>query len=184
MLQHVPFEGPGLIAEAAAAEAGLELQVRHVYDGEPCPTATSSSGLVVMGGPMGVADDGAAPAPARPNGICSPRPSRRAARFSGSASGRSCSPPRCGGRVIAGRAGEEIGLGIVELTADGRADPVFGPAGRVLPVLHWHGDTYDAAEQRDAPARARPRATRSRPSGSATRAYGLQFHVEVDAAGG
>ncbi|HSP39116.1 MAG TPA: hypothetical protein VLR26_15340, partial [Frankiaceae bacterium] len=68
--------------------------------------------------------------------------------------------------------------GIVELTADGRADPVFGPAGRVLPVLHWHGDTYEL------PTDATHLATSARYQQQAfrigARAYGLQFHVEVD----
>ena len=83
-----------------------------------------------------------------------------------------------GGEVFPGSDGEEIGLGIVELTPDGRRDPVFGPAGRVLPVLHWHGDTFtpppDAVHLASS-ARYPQQAFRL-----GGRAYGLQFHVEVD----
>jgi GMP synthase-like glutamine amidotransferase len=86
-----------------------------------------------------------------------------------------------GARVFAGDAGAEVGLGIVELTPEGRRDPVLGPAGRTLPVLHWHGDTYDlppTAVRLAASARYPQQAFRI-----GDRAYGLQFHVEVDEPG-
>jgi hypothetical protein len=52
VLQHVPFEGPGLITEVAAAH-GLDLVVHRLDRGEPLPVAGEVAGLVVMGGPMG-----------------------------------------------------------------------------------------------------------------------------------
>ncbi len=54
-IQHVSYEDPGLIAEAASRR-GIELQPCHPYRGEPLPSWEEIDGLVVMGGPMGVSD--------------------------------------------------------------------------------------------------------------------------------
>ena len=37
----------------------------------------------------------------------------------------------------------EIGVDEVELTAEGRADPVLGPEGDRVSVIQWHGDTFE-----------------------------------------
>ena len=72
----------------------------------------------------------------------------------------------------------EIGVDEVELTPEGRTDPVLGPEGDRLPVVHWHGDTFDI------PAGAVRLATGDRYPNQAFRygraVYGLQFHIEVD----
>jgi len=72
----------------------------------------------------------------------------------------------------------EIGTGTVELTAAGRADPVFGPEAPRLAAVHWHGDTFDI------PAGAVHLASSDRCPNQGFRygpaAYGLQFHIEVD----
>ena len=47
----------------------------------------------------------------------------------------------CGAEVFRGEH-PEVGVGEVELTPDGQRDPVLGPAGSPLPVLHWHADTF------------------------------------------
>ena len=79
----------------------------------------------------------------------------------------------------------EIGFGQVELTADGRRDPVTGPeygglADTALPCVHWHHDTFSIPA-----GAAHLAATRAYPH-QAFRwgevVYGLQFHVEVDRA--
>src|SRR5690606_16956688 len=60
VLQHAPWETPGLVATALAAGAGgVPVAVRSVLDGaDPdLPPAARLAGLVVMGGPMGADDD-------------------------------------------------------------------------------------------------------------------------------
>ena len=72
----------------------------------------------------------------------------------------------------------EVGLLPVDLTDEGRADPVFGPVQRELVTLQWHGDTFDlpagAVRLASSPAYAN-QAFRFE------RAYGVQFHLEVSA---
>src|SRR6185312_6047693 len=53
ILQHVDWEGPGLIAEALA-ERGVGFTIHRLGQGEPAPAPDSLGGLVVMGGSMGV----------------------------------------------------------------------------------------------------------------------------------
>ena len=87
-----------------------------------------------------------------------------------------------GGEVTTGPVAE-IGLGRVELTGPGRLDPVTGPEYRglsagTIPCVHWHQDTFslpDGAVHLAATARFPFQAFRW-----GDRAYGLQFHVEVD----
>ncbi len=176
VLQHVPFEGPGLIA-AAAAEAGLDLRVRRLDLGEPVPDPVDLDGLVVMGGPMGAFDDDDHPRLGEERDLLA-RAVAAGRPVLGVCLGAQLLAAACGGRVVRGDAGEEIGLGIVELTGDGRADPVLGPAGRVLPVLHWHGDTY--VRPHGAPGLAVSSRYPEQAFRIGERAYGLQFHVEID----
>ena len=75
--------------------------------------------------------------------------------------------------------GPEVGLLEVELTAEGRTDPLFAGLDERLVSLQWHGDTFDlpvgAVRLASSPA-ARNQAFRA-----GERAYGIQFHLEVTA---
>ncbi|RKX39776.1 MAG: amidotransferase [Verrucomicrobia bacterium] len=54
-LQHVPFEGLGIIEEWARAQ-GAETSVSQLFNNDPLPEVESFDWLVVMGGPMGIYD--------------------------------------------------------------------------------------------------------------------------------
>ena len=174
-LQHVPYEGPGLIA-AAASRRGLDLRLCHPYRGESLPSPEELDGLVVMGGPMGVQDTAEHPYLAREGELIAAMV--RAGRpVLGVCLGAQLLAHALGASVYRGQRAE-IGCGTVSLTEAGREDPVLGSTGgAALPVVHWHQDTFEL------PAHA------SLLAGSAlfphqafrvgTRAYGLQFHVEL-----
>ena len=74
----------------------------------------------------------------------------------------------------------EIGWYDLALTEQGLADPVLSPLGRSASVFQWHGFTFDI------PAGATHLARSSACANQAFRygrnAYGLQFHLEMDAA--
>lgn len=56
-LQHVPFEGLGHI-ENWIVDQGHHLAITHLYNGEEFPRLDSFDGLVIMGGPMNIYEDG------------------------------------------------------------------------------------------------------------------------------
>jgi GMP synthase (glutamine-hydrolysing) len=173
--QHAPHEGPGLLADVLGA-AGLVSLVIRLDLGDPLPAPEDLGGLVVMGGAMSVHDTDEFPwleterrwiaetvdAGLPVLGVCLGAQQLAAA---------------LGASVTTGPS-PEIGTGHVALTAEGRSDPVLGPEGERLTVIHWHGDTFEI------PLGAVRLATGERYSNQAFRfgraAYGLQFHIEVD----
>lgn len=52
---HVPFEGPGIIADWAGGK-GYKLHYTRFYKGDALPDASSVDILIIMGGPMNVFD--------------------------------------------------------------------------------------------------------------------------------
>lgn len=172
-------EGPGLIADVVAAR-GHEMTLVRVDQGEAVPdpdAVTQMSGLVVMGGPMGVDDNDAHPwleqerellvaavdADLAVLGICLGAQQLAAAL----------------GAVVDTGPEPEIGPGEVHLTRQADGDPVFGPCGAALACFHWHGDTFFLPEGGVLMAWNELYLHQAFRFG--TRAYGMQFHVEVTA---
>lgn len=188
VIQHVAMEGPERIAELLH-ERGVAVDVREVFAGAPVPEAIAADELlVVMGGGMGVGDRGD---PRYPFLDREAALLRRAL-----ADGRGILGVCLGSQLLAHAAGarvypnvrrdeagrevrvREVGWGPVDLLAPG--EPALAGLGEQQLVLHWHGDTYDlpAGAVRLASTPLCPnQAFRLGP-----RAFGLQFHVEADAA--
>ena len=82
-----------------------------------------------------------------------------------------------GARVYRG-SDPEVGLLPVELTAEGRADPVLGGLAHGIATLQWHGDTFDLPDGAVRLASSPAYANQAFRHG---RAYGVQFHLEVSA---
>ncbi len=180
VLQHVAHEGPGSIA-GVLADSGVDMTVTRLDLGEPLPPLAGLDGLVVMGGPMGVHDIDDHP------WLGPERALIRQAVDAGLPTLGVC----LGAQQLAAALGagvttgpvEEVGPGQVELTADGRRDPVLGPeynglSGTSVPCVHWHRDTFSLPG-----GAVHLAATRTFPHQAfrfGDGAYGLQFHLEVD----
>jgi len=182
VLQHVDFEGPGSIA-SVLGDRGVEVQVIRPDGGQPFPAVDELGGLVVMGGPMGVGDDLGHPWLEGERALLRDALGRGLPVL-GVCLGAQQLAAALGANVGPGTA-PEIGPGRVVLTSAGRRDRMFGPEyggldGGEVPCFHWHADTFslpDGAVHLAATAAYPHQAFRV-----GDLAYGLQFHVEVDAA--
>jgi GMP synthase (glutamine-hydrolysing) len=175
VLQHVAWEGPGLIAAEAEAR-GLRIEVRLMDSKAGIPGPDEIAGLIVMGGSMGAYETDRYPFLIAECNLIAEMV-RRNRPVLGVCLGAQLLAKALGARVFVGHQ-PEIGFGRVQLTEEGVKDAVLGPSGPSLPVFHWHRDTFDL------PTGATLLASSDEYPHQAFRfgryAYGLQFHVEPD----
>jgi GMP synthase-like glutamine amidotransferase len=175
VLQHIACEPPGVF-EDVLRERDVELHRVELDEGEVLPSWREFDAIVAMGGPMSANDEAALPWLVEEKRLIG-EAVRAGKPFWGVCLGVQLLAASLGARVYRGPE-PEVGLLPVELTAEGRADPVFGGLESDLATLQWHGDTFDlpdgAVRLASSPAYAN-QAFRSE------RAYGVQFHLEVSA---
>jgi GMP synthase-like glutamine amidotransferase len=177
ILQHVAWEPAGLIGEEAR-ERGIGFEIRRMDQGDGVPAIDEVAGLVSMGGPMGVRDAASLPFLAAEKALLRAAVERERPVL-GVCLGAQLLAATLGARVEKGEA-PEVGLGEVRLTPEGQSDPVLGGAGPAFPVVHWHEDTFEIPA--GAVRLAESPLCRNQAFRAGRRAYGLQFHVEVDRA--
>jgi GMP synthase (glutamine-hydrolysing) len=170
ILRHHDADGPGTIARVLAAR---EVPVREVrtYKEDPLPTSLAGVGaLVVLGGPMSVGECSREELGLVASAV------REAVPVLGVCLGAQLLAVALGGEVVRARS-PEIGWEPVELVDTAPLVSVIPPT---FTPFHWHSDAI--ALPRGATLLARSYAT---PVQAFCRgsAYGLQFHLEVDASG-
>jgi GMP synthase (glutamine-hydrolysing) len=210
ILQHVSFEGPGRIVPVFR-DFGIPCQVRHLYKGDEVPADLEEIRiLVVLGGPMGVADVGSEKYPFlakevellkrmialdRPVlGIC------LGAQLLAHAAGAKVYPNVKPGATPEEPAtpAPEIGWGPVQFPFPGGTEPIVFGLNEGAPMFHWHFDTFDLPKLHP-PANPPPPPAPPPPTGSvlisSTRAcknqafrfkkrlIGFQYHIEMTEAG-
>lgn len=175
VIQHIAPEGPGAIRNALRSR-GVAVEVVRVDRGEPVPPALDAAGLVVMGGPMGVA--GADRNPHLRSEIELIRSVLAAGRpVLGICLGSQLLAAALGARVYRAAA-KEIGWYDVTLLPAASDDALFRGLDTPFPALHWHGDVFDLPEG-SVPLAASAR-TPLQAFRAARTAYGLLFHLELD----
>jgi GMP synthase-like glutamine amidotransferase len=178
VVQHLPPEGPYLVA-TALNDAGVVVEVCETFANGQLPASLDGySGIVVMGGPMSAASDEGFPTRTAEIDLLGDALERGLPAL-GVCLGAQLLAAAAGAKVYPGSDGPEIGWGPVFLAKEAGTDLLFKDLPPELSVLHWHGDTFDLPP--GATHLATSRAYPNQAFRSGPRAWGLQFHLEVDA---
>jgi GMP synthase (glutamine-hydrolysing) len=184
IVKNIVREGPGTIGDFLKKE-GIPFRVVELGTGEILPSLDKFTALIVLGGPMGVYEmDG------YPHLLTCSRIIREALnrdmKILGICLGSQLLAHCLGAEVYPGT-GKETGWHSIELTGEGLKDPlmrqlaihpVVGDFWRRFKVFHWHGDTFDLAA--GAVLLASSQVYRHQAFRFGKKAYGFQFHIEVD----
>jgi GMP synthase (glutamine-hydrolysing) len=176
VLQHIACEHPGVFSEVMR-ERDVEPVPVELDEDEPLPDWREFDAVLAMGGPMGAGDDGD-----HPWLTAEKRLVREAVEdgrpFLGVCLGVQLFAAALGGSVHPSEP-PEVGLLPVELTDEGRMDPLFAGLDDRLVSLQWHGDTFELPA--GAVRLARSDLVPNQAFRAGERAYGVQFHLEVTA---
>jgi len=177
VLQQVAHETLGSL-EGALRNAGLAWRNVELYADRPGEVDLGgAAGLVVLGGPMNVDEVEKYPYLGREVEWI-----RRAVAgglpILGVCLGAQLLAKALGAKVYPNET-KEIGWYEIELTPEAAEDRLFGGCERRQTVFQWHGDTLDLPP--GAVHLARSELCELQAFRYGTRAYGLQFHVEVTA---
>jgi GMP synthase (glutamine-hydrolysing) len=186
VVQHHPADAPGAVARELGAR-GVELRTVRGSEGEAVPSSIADvAGLVVMGGPFSIDDVETHPYLATELALI--RSAIRAGvPILGVCLGAQLLARALGGGVARGAA-PEIGWLSVQRSLS-EPDPLFDGVPADFVPFHWHGDAIVLPSDADADVKvvrlarsalADVQAFRVGSESSAT--YGLQFHLESDAA--
>lgn len=175
VLQHAECEAPGLIARAIE-EAGGVLKPVHTYAGETAPEEMGgSSGLVIMGGPMGVYEHDRYPFIRSElrlieNALSESKP------LLGVCLGSQLLASALGSKVTKGKR-KEIGWHRVTLSEASQSDPLWSGRDPSFTACHWHGDVFDLPV--NATGLASSALTPCQAFRHGDTAYGFLFHMEI-----
>ena len=163
----------------ALEEAGAEVELLHPHLGDEVPEAPEGyDGLVVLGGTQNALADDACPWLPKLCGLM--RAFGETDRsVLGICLGSQLLARAYGGDNIIGGA-SEFGWQKVQLTTQGKDDPIFSDLPSAFHMFQWHDDTFNLPPGVDRLAASSQVKNQAFRMGRA--AYGLQFHFEADRA--
>lgn len=175
IFQHAACEGPGLIGQGIEASGGV-LNLARTFSGHIIPEEMGdASGLVVMGGPMGVYEQERYPFIGDELRLIEDA-LRRSKPVLGVCLGSQLLASVLGSQVRKGTK-KEIGWHAVTLSTAAQQDPAWRGLPSEFMACHWHGDIFDL------PAGATGLASSALTACQAFRydasAYGFLFHMEM-----
>jgi GMP synthase-like glutamine amidotransferase len=169
VLQHEPYEGPGTLAPFLG-----DFRLVRTFAGEPVPA--DADALVVLGGGMGAYEQDRLPHLADEIRLLR-RCLDRSRPVLGICLGSQLLAKAAGGEV-AKAPQPEIGFHEVNLLPGARTDPPFSGAPESFLAFHWHFDAFTLP--REAVPLAASALTPLQAFRCGARAWGVQFHLEVD----
>jgi len=170
ILQHVPHEQPGYIAEYAR-EKNITLDVIELWKPYTIPDARDYSGIIILGGPMGVYED----FNSKNYELALIQKNLGSVPMLGICLGSQLIAHALGAKVQPNEKGKEVGYYEVELTEAGKRSPILNGFPPKIKVLQWHGDTFDIPKGADLLATS---ALCTNQAFSFQRAFGFLFHFE------
>jgi GMP synthase (glutamine-hydrolysing) len=178
VLRHVLHEDMGVFHDVLIADGWAVVYNEVPVDGVDRAGAIAADVLFVLGGPCAAYERAIYPWLAGETAIIAERIAAGGAVL-GICLGAQLIAAALGARVYSGAAGAEIGWGPVTLTTVGRSGPLGELDG--VPVMNWHGDTFDLPEGATLLASTHAYAHQAFAVGE--RVLGLQFHPELDGSG-
>ncbi|NMG39260.1 glutamine amidotransferase [Chelativorans sp. ZYF759] len=172
-IRHIGFEDLGSFA-APLREAGYDIEYIDVAERDPATLDPLGADLlVVLGGPIAVYDHDAYPVVTEEIGLLRARLAADRPTL-GICLGAQLMAAALGARVYPGPA-KEIGWSALDLSDTASPNPLA--ALRDVPVLHWHGDTFDLPE--GSTLLASTALCTNQAFSRGPNVLGLQFHPEL-----
>ena len=174
-IKHVEIEGPETLG-TFFVEKGYSLKVIDLHHGDRLPDDPRGIDAVIpLGGPMNVYEEDQYPF-LKDEDIFLKKALVERVPVLGICLGAQLLSKASGGKVV--RSPEkEIGWFTVDLTAEGKKDPLFAGLPDPLDVYQWHGDM--CAPPTEAVLLASSKACPVQAFRLGVKAYGLQFHAEI-----
>jgi GMP synthase-like glutamine amidotransferase len=174
VLQHEPFEGPGLLADWAN-EKGHTLNITEVYNNDPLPAIDSLDWLVIMGGGMSVNDE---------DFLTWLKPEKQFVKAAidadkivvGFCLGSQMIANVLGKKVYENKL-KEIGWYPIKLATQGDDLQFLTREWNGQVFFHWHGETFDLPD--NAKHLAYTTGCTNQAFSIGNRIFGLQFHPET-----
>lgn len=175
VVEHISAETAGALGVWLPA-AGVELDFVRLHRGEVLPASLTHDALVVMGGPQSANGTEAG----QGDELVLIRDALRADRpMLGICLGAQLLAVAAGGQVTPNPAGPEYGHGLVLRTDAALEDPLLRTVPFLPDVIHWHSDEISSLPP-GAEVLCRGTHTVNQAVRVGAKAWGLQFHVEVD----
>jgi GMP synthase-like glutamine amidotransferase len=177
VFQHIAVEHPGVFRDFMRRD-GIAWDCVELDIGEPIPDLSRYAALIVMGGPMDVWQEDTHPWLVAEKAAIRQFVNVLGRPFLGICLGHQLLADALGGSVGL-MTTPEVGVADVQITEEGKSDPLLQGLASPIKGVQWHG-----AEIKNLPKHARVLAQNDACPIQALRvgrhAYGLQYHVEVD----
>jgi GMP synthase-like glutamine amidotransferase len=160
------------------AEEGVPFRIIRLCDGEAIPPNSGISGVILLGGAMGVHDVERFPFLHQVKRAIGEWVGE-GIPYLGICLGGQLLADVCGGTVTSGCCGEK-GIHKVALSQVGKKDPLFAGVPEEIVTFQWHNDCFSVPDGGVLLASSRVCPDQAFRFGS--NAYGFQFHPEVDRA--
>jgi len=170
ILQHVPHEHPGYIADYAN-EKGITIDLIKLWQPYSIPAPEGYSGIIIMGGPMGVYED----FPSEKEEISLIKKTLGHIPILGICLGSQLSAHAFGANVYFNPKEKQVGYYDLELTEAGKRSSILKGFSPNLKALEWHGDSFEVPEGAELLVTS---AACKNQAFSFKNAYGFLFHFE------